>query len=154
MVTSMLVFGAAVGFMMALAVALTAIDRRFHGGPAPAPRRRRVRLSGHAGRTRHAAGARRVTRVGRIGPRTPRRPIQVVAADVRRLSRELASVPAGAPLVRWKALWVAYDRVLMEAADLLDVSHTLPGMPIGTPRDIERLRVVCALEAAGLVVQG
>ena len=30
-------------------------------------------------------------------PRTNRRPIQVVAADIRRLARQLSLVPAGAP---------------------------------------------------------
>jgi hypothetical protein len=82
------------------------------------------------------------------------RPIQVVAADLRRLSRQLALVPAGAPLVRWRALWFAYDAVLMEAAELLEVPHDLPGTPVGMARDIERLRVLAALEGAGLVVRG
>lgn len=81
------------------------------------------------------------------------RPIQVVAADLRRLSRQLALVPAGAPLVRWRALWFAYDAVLLEAAELLEVSHTLPGTPAGMARDIERLRMLAALEGAGLVVR-
>ena len=82
------------------------------------------------------------------------RPIQVVAADLRRLSRQLALVPAGAPLVRWRALWFAYDAVLTEAAELLEVPHDLPGTPVGIARDIERLRVLAALEGAGLVVRG
>lgn len=81
-----------------------------------------------------------------------RRPIQLVAADLRRLSRELAMVPAGTPLVRWKALWAAWDAVLTEAAELLDVPHELPGLPPGTTRDIERIRILAALESAGLVV--
>ena len=50
-------------------------------------------------------------------PGAARRPLQVVAADLRRLSRQLALVPAGATLVRWKALWAAYDDVLVEAAE-------------------------------------
>jgi hypothetical protein len=83
-----------------------------------------------------------------------RRPIQCVSADLRRLSRQLALVPAGAPLVRWRALWFAYDAVLIEAAELLEVSHTLPGTPVGIQRDIERLRMLSALEGAGLVVRG
>ncbi|NYJ06157.1 hypothetical protein [Petropleomorpha daqingensis] len=83
-----------------------------------------------------------------------RRPIQLVAADLRRLSRQFELVPAGAPLVRWKALWFAYDAVLMEAAALLEVEHTLPGTPVGIARDIERLRILAALEGAGLVVHG
>ncbi len=84
---------------------------------------------------------------------TRRRPVQDVAADMRRLAREMAAVPAGTPYIRWQALQTAYDRVLTEAAELLEVSHTLADLPMGTTRDIERLRIVCALEASGLVVQ-
>jgi hypothetical protein len=88
------------------------------------------------------------------GTESVRRPVQVVAADARRLSRQLGLVPAGAPLVRWKALWTAYDAVLMEAAEQLEVAHELHSTCLGTPRDIERLRVVAALECAGLAVRG
>ena len=88
-------------------------------------------------------------------PTVPRRrPVEVVAADLRRLSAQLAMVPSGAPLVRWQALWAAYDEVLVEAAELLGVVQTLETTPAGTPRDIERLRVQAALEGAGLVVRG
>jgi len=87
-------------------------------------------------------------------PEPEHRAIQLVAADLRRLARQLALVPAGAPLVRWRALWSAYDTVLIEAAELLEVPHTLPGTPVGTARDIERLRILAALEGAGLVVRG
>jgi hypothetical protein len=90
----------------------------------------------------------------RRGPEPTRRPLQVVAADLRRLSRQLALVPAGAPLVRWRALWSAYDSVLVEAAEALEVSHALAEAPVGMARDIERLRVLAALEGAGLVVRG
>jgi hypothetical protein len=83
-----------------------------------------------------------------------RRPLQVVAADLRRLSRQLALVPAGAPLVRWQALWAAYDGALMEAAEQLEVPHELAATPVGMPRDLERLRLHAALEGAGLVVRG
>jgi hypothetical protein len=84
-----------------------------------------------------------------------RRPIQVVAADLRRLSRQLALVPSGSTLVRWKALWAAYDGVLMEAAEMLEVEHELPEQPpAGVARDVERVRVLAALEGAGLVVRG
>ena len=90
-------------------------------------------------------GARKVSR---------RRPLEAVAADLRRLDRQFALVAPGAPLVRWRALWSAYDRVLAEAAALLEVPHTLESAPVGIARDIERLRVVSALEARGLVVRG
>jgi predicted alpha/beta-hydrolase family hydrolase len=86
-------------------------------------------------------------------PGPGRRPLQVVAADLRRLSRQLALVPAGASLVRRRALRVAYDDVLTEAAEQLEVPHELPGTPPGMARDIERLRLLAALEGAGLRVR-
>jgi hypothetical protein len=107
-------------------------------------------------RDREPRRARYVLRGNRVRPNVDptHRPIQVVAADLRRLSRQLALVPAGAPLVRWRALWFAHDAVLMEAAELLEVPHDLPATPVGIARDIERLRVLAALEGAGLVVRG
>jgi hypothetical protein len=98
-------------------------------------------------------GRRRASRT-RPAPEPVRRPIQVVAADLRRLSRQLALVPAGAPLVRWQALWAAYDDVLSEAAAQLEVPHELPDTPVGLARDFERLRLIAALEGAGLMVHG
>ena len=84
-----------------------------------------------------------------------KRPIQVVAADLRRLSRQLALVPSGSTLVRWKALWVAYDCVLVEAAQMLEVpAHLAEQPPAGVARDVERVRLLAALESAGLVVKG
>jgi hypothetical protein len=104
-------------------------------------------------RTRRAVRARR----GAQPPPalTTRRPIQVVAADLRRLSRQLALVPSGSTLVRWKALWAAYDGVLVEAAEMLEVPHELGEQPVaGVARDVERVRVLAALEGAGLMVHG
>ena len=61
----------------------------------------------------------------------------------------------GSTLVRWKALWAAYDGVLIEAAEMLEVTHELPEQPVaGVARDVERLRVLAALEGAGMVVRG
>jgi hypothetical protein len=96
----------------------------------------------------------RVPRLRRPPPVPAHRPVEVVAADLRRLSAQLAAVPAGATLVRWRALWSAFDDVLAEAAELLEVPHELAATPVGPARDIERLRVVAALEAGGLVVTG
>ncbi len=97
----------------------------------------------------------RITRRARSTPAEPvRRPLQVVAADLRRLNRQLALVPSGAPLVRWQALWAAYDGVLIEAAEQLQVPHELASTPLGMSRDLERLRLLAALEGAGLVVHG
>jgi hypothetical protein len=88
-----------------------------------------------------------------LGP-LDRRPLQAVAADVRRLGRRLALVPAGAPMVRRRALQAAYDDVLAEAAGMLGVPHALTAEPPGRGRDVERLRLLAALEAAGLAVDG
>jgi hypothetical protein len=87
-------------------------------------------------------------------PRTNRRPIQVVAADVRRLARQLSLVPAGAPMARRRALAAAYDDVLIEAAVLLEIPHQMRTIPDGRARDVERLRLQAALEGAGLAVHG
>jgi hypothetical protein len=89
----------------------------------------------------------------RPAPEPAHRPIQVVAADLRRLARQLSLVPAGASFVRWAALWAAYDDVLMEAAEQLDVLHELRDAPLGPNRDIERIRLLAALEGAGLAVR-
>jgi hypothetical protein len=86
-------------------------------------------------------------------PEPLRRPLQVVAADVRRLARQIALVPAGAPMVRRRALAAAFDDVLVEAALLLEVPHELAALPPGPAHDLERLRLRSALEQAGLAVQ-
>ena len=86
-------------------------------------------------------------------PEPWRRPIQVVAADVRRLGRQIALVPAGAPMARRRALAAAYDDVLGEAALLLDIPHELRTAPLGPVRDAARLQLLAELEEAGLAVQ-
>ena len=126
------------GLLPALVLVLRLLERRMFGSSTSGrPARRRSRRPGPL-----------------PAPAAERRPLQVVAADLRRLSRQLAVVPAGAPLVRWQALWAAYDGVLMEAAEQLEVAHELATAPVGTPRDIERVRVLAALEGAGLAVRG
>jgi hypothetical protein len=88
----------------------------------------------------------------RTDPAPPqRRPIEVVAADLRRLARQLERVPAGAPMARRRGLQAAYDDVLVEAALQLGVPQTLTAPPDGRSRDAERLRLQAALSAAGLV---
>jgi len=85
-------------------------------------------------------------------PQPGRRPLQVVAADVRRLGRQISLVPAGAPMARRRALVAAYDDVLREAAVLLDVPNDLGTAPVGPARDAARLRLLAELEEAGLAV--
>jgi hypothetical protein len=86
-------------------------------------------------------------------PESMRRPLQVVAADVRRLGRQITLVPAGAPMARRRALAAAYDDVLLEAAVLLDVPTDLDAARVGPARDAARLRLLAELEEAGLAVQ-
>jgi hypothetical protein len=123
---------------------------------------REARRAARTGRRRPAVARvrpvelpRPTTRAAVLEPTSPaRRPIQVVAADLRRLSRQLALVPSGSTLIRWKALWAAYDGVLVEAAEMLEVPHDLAAQPaVGTARDVERLRLLAALEGAGLAVR-
>jgi hypothetical protein len=155
--TPAIALAAWVGVMVVLAALLTVACRRWMDPPPPPAKRPRFRratalppdpTAGHV-LSRRAPWPRRPP-----GPVARCRPVQAVAADLRRLSRELAAVPAGVPFVRWQALQSAYDRVLVEAAEQLEVPQTLDDFPVGGARDVERLRVVCALEAAGLVVQG
>ncbi|PRY49246.1 hypothetical protein LY71_10620 [Geodermatophilus tzadiensis] len=86
-------------------------------------------------------------------PEPVHRPVEQVAADLRRLARELDRVPAGSPAVRRRGFQAAYDDVLTEAAGQLAVPHALAGLPPGPARDVERLRVETALVEAGLVVR-
>jgi hypothetical protein len=87
----------------------------------------------------------------RAEPAPAHRPIEVVAADLRRLAGQLARVPAGAPMARRRGLQAAYDDVLVEAALILEVPHALTVRPPGAARDGERLRLQAALADAGLV---
>jgi hypothetical protein len=79
-------------------------------------------------------------------------PIEQVAADVRRVRRSLMRVPPRAPAVRVRGLYLAYDDVLIEAADILDVPHQLEHLPLGPARDLERLQLEAGLEHAGLLL--
>jgi hypothetical protein len=96
---------------------------------------------------------RRRNRRAVLHPVSLRRPLQVVAADVRRLGRQIALVPAGAPMAHRKALAAAYEDVLMEAAVLLDVPNDLRTTPVGPVRDAARMRLFADLEEAGLAVR-
>ena len=95
---------------------------------------------------------RRRNRRAALHPESQRRPLQVVAADVRRLGRQIALVPAGAPMARRRALTAAYEDVLVEAAVLLDVPNDLRTTPVGPHRDAARTRLLADLEEAGLAV--
>jgi hypothetical protein len=85
-------------------------------------------------------------------PAPQARPLERVVADLRRLGRQVDLVPAGCPMVRRRALLAAYDDVLAEAAAMVGVAPPQGGPPEGRAGQVERLRVVCALRAAGVRV--
>jgi hypothetical protein len=84
-------------------------------------------------------------------PTTPAGPpIEALAADLKRLRAATRSVAPGTSLVRRNATLAAYDDTLVQACLALGLPDTLTGLPPGTDREAERLRVEALLEAAGL----
>ncbi|MEJ7703843.1 MAG: hypothetical protein WKF47_09310 [Geodermatophilaceae bacterium] len=77
-------------------------------------------------------------------------PVGQYVDDLRRLSRELAALPAGAPFARQHGTQLAYDTVLTRLAAALDVDTALASAPVGWARDLERLRTEDAIYAMGL----
>ena len=91
--------------------------------------------------------------VRRAAPPAPLgRPIEHVARDAQRLGRRFRYVPAGVSFIRFEATRRAYDDVLAEACEMLDVPHLLRVLPPGPELDVERQRVELALDRAGLSV--
>ncbi|PKH43654.1 hypothetical protein [Nocardioides alpinus] len=78
-----------------------------------------------------------------------RRPIEQVGADVRRLRRAFGQ--EGMRFAKYEGTRQAYDGVLAEAADTLELTHFLADLPPGVDRDLERVRVEGLLEDAGLL---
>jgi hypothetical protein len=76
--------------------------------------------------------------------------IEDVARSLRRLRPQVLMPAPGTPMARRTATLAAYDDVLLEATRALDLPDTLSGLPPGTDRDAERLRVEHLLEQAGL----
>ena len=83
----------------------------------------------------------------RPAPVLPRRPIEQVGADVRRLREAFGH--EGMRFAKWEGTRRAYDGVLTEAADSLELPHDLAVLPPGVDRDFERVRVERLLEDAG-----
>ena len=119
--------------------------------PGAVPQPRPARPPGRRRPAAHHPAGRRAPGAQAPLPVRPRRPLQLVAADLRRLTTELSMVPGGMPMARRRGLLAAFDDVLIEAAELLEVPHQLPAAPAAT-RELERMRLLAALEAAGLVV--
>lgn len=97
-------------------------------------------------------GAFVVRLVSRPAPLVPvHRPVEQVAADVRRLRAAFGH--EGLRFAKYEGIRLAYDGALAEAADTLELTHFLAALPPGVDRDLERVRVERLLEDAGLVAR-
>src|SRR5215212_7400144 len=73
-------------------------------------------------------------------------PIERLAADLRRLRAILGSD------AHQMGDRLAYDKLLRQVCEMLEIEHELDGDSIGFERDIERIRVEAELERAGLIL--
>ena len=78
-------------------------------------------------------------------------PLEQVAANLRRL-RGVLTVDAHRSAVHQIGNRVAYDQVLIQASEMLQIEHDLARRSAGMERNIERLRVEAELERAGVVL--
>jgi hypothetical protein len=100
---------------------------------------------------RLVSASRRVLLPSATPPPTPEgRAIEDVAAALRRLRPLVVAPGAGVPMARRAGTTAAYDDLLAEAARALDVPDDLSGLPPGTDRDAERLRLEHLLRERGL----
>ena len=76
-------------------------------------------------------------------------PLEQVVADLRRL-RMVVRDDAGRSAAHQMGNRLAYDRLLSQACEMLEVHHELAGEYGGMERDIERLRVEAELERVGV----
>ena len=79
------------------------------------------------------------------------RPVEQLAADLRRL-RVAVRTDQRRSATHQLANRVAYDQLLMQACQMLNVPHELGKNTAGPERDIERIRVEAELERAGIVL--
>jgi hypothetical protein len=78
-------------------------------------------------------------------------PIEQLAADLRRL-RALLGKDEHRSAAHQIGNRLAYDRLMTQMCQMLDIEHELGGDSIGVERDIERFRVEAELERAGVVL--
>ena len=84
------------------------------------------------------------------GPTGPA--IEDVAGSLRRLRPQVLAPAPGTTMARRRGTTMAYDDLLAEAARALAIPDALSGMPEGTDRDAERLRLEHDLRQAGLAL--
>ena len=78
--------------------------------------------------------------------------IEDVARSLRRLRGEVLSPAPGTTMARRRGTAAAYEDLLVQAAHALGVEDTLSGLPTGTDREAERLRLEHVLREAGLAL--
>ena len=78
-------------------------------------------------------------------------PLEQIAANLRRL-RGVLTVDEHRSAVHQIGNRVAYDQVLIQASEMLQIEHDLAKRSAGMERNIERLRVEAELERAGVVL--
>lgn len=80
---------------------------------------------------------------------TIRRPVEEVGADLRRIHATFHA--GGMRFAKYEGCRQAYDRVLAEAADMMDLAHLLSVLPPGEELDRERERIEWLLSHHGLL---
>ncbi len=103
-------------------------------------------------RCHQVTGVRLWTRVwtrGSSRPDPPPRTLEVVGADVRRISARFHQ--DGMRFAQYEGRRQAYDRVLAEVATMLEVEHLLTVLPNGAHLDDERRRVEAVLAGYGVL---
>jgi hypothetical protein len=92
--------------------------------------------------------------VRRLRPEPPPspqcRPIEVLAADLRRVHQDLQR---GLPMARRRGVWQAYDALLVQACAAVGISQELDSIGDGVERQAERLRIEEALHSAGMAIR-
>ena len=101
----------------------------------------------HLGRRRGSDAA----EPGDAAPHLRGEPVEQLAADLRRL-RVAVATDQQRSATHQQANRVAYDQLLMQACQMLNIPHDLGKNTVGPERDIERIRVEAELERAGIVL--
>lgn len=94
--------------------------------------------------------------LGLVAPPVPvpaGRPIERIAADVRRIRTDIRQAPSGMPVARMRGWRAAYDDVLVAACQALDLEQRLESRLTPIERELERERVERMLVRAGLLVE-
>jgi hypothetical protein len=78
-------------------------------------------------------------------------PIEDVAATLRRLRKVIATDQQRSAAHQFGSR-LAYDKVLIQACEMLSIEHDLETGSMGLDGDIERIRIEAELERAGVVL--